>query len=333
MRRRRVELYKTGGPEALRLVEDEAQPPRASELQIAVRASGVAFADVMMRHGKYPGAPKLPYSPGYDVVGTVEAIGSGVSGFALGDAVVALTQFGGYADHVCVAAERALSVPRDLDPVDAVCLVLNYVSAYQMLHHVAEVQRGQRVLVHSAAGGVGTALLQLGRDLGLTMYGTASKAKHAVVEANGGIPIDYRNEDVVARVLELEPGGVDAAFDPIGPASWRRSRECVERGGHVVAFGMIAGFAGDRPNGSMLGALASALAMKTRTRGRRFSFYNVNFRSDPGSFRRDLEAVLALYRDGAIKPVVGAVLPLAQAAEAHRLLASGQVSGKIVLAG
>lgn len=329
--RRRVELYKTGGPDSLRLIEDQQPEPKAREIRVRVRASGVAYADVMMRHGKYPGAPKIPFTPGYDVMGVVDAVGPDAQDFQPGDTVIAVPQFGGYADSVCVDERRAISVPQDIDAQDAVCLALNYVSAYQMLHHYARAKPGDKILVHSAAGGVGTALLQLGGLLGLTMYGTASAGKHDLVEACGGQPIDYRANDFVEVVRQRQPEGLDAVFDPIGADHWLRSRKTLKKGGVLVGFGLLSAFEDDRPVGSLIAVVGRVLRLKVLSAGRRFVFFGINFAKDPPAFRRDLQAVVDLYLAGKIKPHVGKVLPLSEAAEAHRLLAAGAVRGKIVL--
>ena len=190
MRQRQVLLTGVGGPEVLEVVERDAPEPGRGEVRVRVLAAGVAFADVLMRHGKYPGAPKIPFTPGYDLVGEVEKLGEGVGGVTVGQRVAALTQVGSYAQRVVVAAEELVPVPDGVDPAEAVALVLNYVTAYQMLHRVAEVRPGERILVHGAAGGVGTALLDLGRLGGLEAYGTASAAKHDAVRRFRATPID-----------------------------------------------------------------------------------------------------------------------------------------------
>jgi len=326
-----VELYAHGGPDSLRLVHKPVPAPGAGQLLVRVRAAGVAFADVMMRHGKYPGAPPLPFVPGYDIMGEVEAVGEGVQGFHVGDALIAITKFGGYTEAICIEARRALKVDADVDPAEAVTLVLNYVSAYQMLHHIAKVQAGQSILVHSAAGGVGTALLQLARTFGVTTYGTCSAPKAEVVKMYGGVPIDYRKVDFVEEMKKLVPLGVDAVFDPIGGDHWKRSRAVLRRGGHLVGFGTLASFEDDQPRGSMLGVLWRAMTLKLVGRGRRFSFFGVSFEKDPDGFLADLSVVYKLYRAGKIEPHIDGTLPLSEAAEAHRRLSAGEARGKIVL--
>ena len=177
----RVIIKCKGGPEVLKLVEEDLPNPGAAEVRVRVYAVGVAFADVLMRRGMYPGQPPFPFVPGYDIIGEIDAVGEGVTDFRVGQRVAALLMTGGYSQFTIVPEEHLVPVPDRLDPAEAVSLVLNYVTAYQMLHRVGQMRSGQSMLVHSAAGGVGTAALQLGKIIGLTMFGTASKPKHELV--------------------------------------------------------------------------------------------------------------------------------------------------------
>ena len=192
MRYRRIVISRFGGPEVLDVVEDNLRDAGPGEVRVKVLAAGVSWVEFMMRQNTYPSQPKPPFTPGYDVVGLVDQTGDGANQYRLGQRVAALLIHGGYSEYVFVPQDALVPVPDELDPAEAVCLVLNYVTAYQMMHRTVQLQTGQRLLVHSAAGGVGTALLQLGRDIGLQMYGTASKSKHSLIEKLGGRPIDYR---------------------------------------------------------------------------------------------------------------------------------------------
>jgi NADPH:quinone reductase-like Zn-dependent oxidoreductase len=191
MQNRRVVITALGGPEVLQVVNDEVPNPAPGEVRVRIAVSGVAFADVLMRYGLYSPVPALPYSPGYDIVGDIESVGSGVTQWAAGDAVAAITRVGGYSQFINLPEGELFRVPPGLDPAEAVSLVLNYVTAYQLIHRIARLKGGDSVLIHGAGGGVGTAALQLGRIAGLKMFGTASRSKHAQVESLGGIPIDY----------------------------------------------------------------------------------------------------------------------------------------------
>ncbi len=331
MRNRRVVITRKGGPEAMALVEDELADPGTGEVQVRVLASGVAFGDVLKRRGLVPGMPRHPYTPGYDLVGVVEKVGAGVQRLREGDRVAALVVNGANAERANVSADLPVVVPPGPGDAEALCLVLNYVTAWQMLHRVAEVRPGQRVLVHGAAGGVGQALLQLARLADAVAYGTASKAKHGVVERLGGTPIDYQSEDFVRRALELSGGGVDAAFDAVGGRHLRRSWRTLRPGGTLVSYGVSSGLAGG--TGEVLLTFLLLGLLKLRPGGPRVRFYGITVSdcSTPETIRADLAALLALLAKGKLEPVVAARLPLSEAPKAHDLVEHARVAGKVVL--
>src|ERR1700680_1874255 len=234
----RVIVTGLGGPEVLKFVEEEELPqPAANQVRVKVLAAGVAYADVLMRRGMYPATPPFPFTPGYDIVGDIDALGESVKDFRIGQRVAALTMVGGYSRFTLVLAAHLVPVPSGLDPAEAVSMVLNYVTAWQMLHRVAKLHAGQMLLAPAAAGGVGTAALQLGKLAELNMFGTASKPKHELVSALGATPIDYRTEDFVARIRQLAPQGLDCVLDPIGGKQWWSSYSCLRRGGTLVCYG------------------------------------------------------------------------------------------------
>ena len=233
-----IVVTRYGGPDELQLVESPRPEPKLGEVRVRVLAAGVSLPDVMMREGIHPETPTLPFTPGWDLVGVVDQLGDGVSGVEPGQVVAALPIHGAYAEYVCLPARGLVPVPPGLDPGEAVSLVLNYVTAYQMLHRSAKIRPGQRVLIHGAAGGVGSALLQLGRLAGLEMYGTCSSRGAAAVSELGGIPIDYQHQDFVTEIRRLTRDGVDAVFDGIGGTNIWRSRKALRPGGKVVAFGL-----------------------------------------------------------------------------------------------
>jgi NADPH:quinone reductase-like Zn-dependent oxidoreductase len=327
----RVVITGLGGPEVLKWVEEDLPEPGVGQVRVKIFAAGVAFADVLMRHGLYPAAPKFPFAPGYDIVGEIDALGSGVNQFAIGQRVAALTMIGGYSRYTVVPAAHLVSVPEGLDPAESVALVLNYVTAYQMLHRVAKLHAGQRILIHAAAGGVGTAALQLGKEIGLEMFGTASKGKHELVALLGGVPIDYRTENFVARIHQLAPGGVDAVFDPIGGKNWWASYSCLRKGGALVCYGSQTALS----EGKLAAGLGFAMLglIKILPDGKRASWYNVKNLRDafPEMFREDLTRLFELLFQKKIHPVIAERLPLREAARANELLEKGQVSGKLVL--
>jgi len=216
MRHKRVVITHYGGPEVITAIEEDAPTPKTGEVRVKVLAAGVSLPDVLAREGVHPETPRVPYTPGWDLVGTVDQLGEDVTGFDLGQPVAAMPIHGCYAQYVCVPKRKLVPVPAGLDAAEAVALVLNYTTAYQMLHRSAKARPGQRMLIHGASGGVGTAMLQLAKLAGVEMYGTCSAQGAAVVRDLGGIPIDYKNADFVKEVGRLTGDGLDAVFDGIG---------------------------------------------------------------------------------------------------------------------
>jgi NADPH:quinone reductase len=343
MRHTRVIVTRYGGPDALRVVEKECPAPRAGEVRVRVLAAGVAMPDIMAREGVHPETPQVPYTPGWDLVGTVDQLGPGVSGVETGRVVAAMPIHGAYAEFVCLPQGELVPVPAGLDAAEAVSLILNYVTAYQMLHRSARVTSGQRVLFHGASGGVGTALLQLGRLAGLEMYGTCSSRGAAAVAALGGTPIDYRSQDVVGEIRRLTGDGVDAVFDPIGGRHLWDSREVLRPGGKVVGYGNTTALRGEglglaRPGRRnrlhgipvYLLYIAGGWLLPGRRRIVPYSIQTLK-RLKPDLFRQDLATLLGLLAQKQIQPIVAHRFPLAEARRAQELLAQGGVIGKIVL--
>ena len=231
MKHTRIIVTHYGGPDALQVIEEECPEPKHGEVRVRVLAAGVSLPDVMAREGIHPETPPLPFTPGWDLVGVVDRLGDGVSGIEPGQKVAALPIHGAYAEFLCLPQRELVPVPSGLDAAEAVSLILNYVTAYQMLHRSAKVGSGERVLIHGASGGVGTALLQLGRLAGLELYGTCSSRSEPVVTGLGGIAIDYEHQDFVKEVHRLTSEGVDAVFDGIGGKHIWRSRKALRRGG------------------------------------------------------------------------------------------------------
>ena len=334
-RYRRVVVSRTGGPEVLEVVEDDLPSAGRGQTRVRVSAADVSFSDVNLRRGRYPGGPRPPFTPGYAMVGVVDEIGPDVAGLTIGQSVAALTFYGSYSQYLCVPVEQLVAMPESLDPAAAVVLVLSYVSAYQMLHRVAHVGEGDRILVHGAAGGVGTAFLELARLAGVEVWGTASRPKHDLVTRLGATPIDYRSEDFVARIAGATGGrGVDAVFDPMGSAHLRQSIKAVRRGGTLVAYGYYA--AANRGTNAvfdvasqyLLLALWSLPPRRTRT-----TFYDERpfGRRHPDWFREDLTTLFDLLAQGTLNPVIAERLPLEQAVRAHQEIEGAAVQGKIVL--
>jgi NADPH2:quinone reductase len=325
----------------LQVVEEPVPEPAAGAVRVRTLAAGVSFADLLLREGVHPETPRGPITLGWDVVGVVDALGTGVTGVNPASTVAALPVMGGYSEYICLPSDQLVAVPEGLDPAEAVALVLNYVTAYQMLHRCAQVRPGQRLLIHGAGGGIGTALLQLARlVVDVTLYATASERSHEAVAKLGGIPIDYHRVDFVDEIRRLTDDGVDTAFDGIGGSHVWDSFRTLRHGGTVVAYGLtsslergrLAGGLRHRFRGLPLIALymIAAACLPGRRRVRPYSVQRL-MRRQPEWFRDDLAALFELLRMARIEPRIAARVPLAEAARAHELLADGAVPGKIVL--
>lgn len=220
MRHKRVVVTRYGGPEVIAIIEEEIPNPKADEVRVKVLAAGVGLPDLLAREGVHPETPRVPYTPGWDFIGTIDLLGEGVTGFELHRRVAAMPIHGCYAQYVCVRQSKLVPVPAGLDAAEAVAVVLNYVTAYQMLHRSAKAKPGQSILIHGASGGVGSAMLQLAKLAGIEMYGTCSADGVAVVRQLGGISIDCKNTDFVKEIHRLTRDGVDVVFDGIAETTF-----------------------------------------------------------------------------------------------------------------
>jgi NADPH:quinone reductase-like Zn-dependent oxidoreductase len=281
-----------------------------------------------MRRGSYPYAPTIPFVPGYESIGTVDAVGAGVRTLKEGDRVCALLVHGGYATHVVRGAEHWMRVPDGLDDVQAVALVLNYVTAYQMIHRKARLQPGQWALVNAANGGVGQAMLDLLRVHGVSAIGAAAKARHHTVASYGATPIEGRSRPLDAGVHAVRAEGVDAAFDGIGGAHTGQCVSSTRRGGITVWYG----FVGARGL-TALARSALSLFVGAPLRGRRGSFYGVTmlYRKNPQPFLEDLPKLFDLLAQRKITPRIAQTFPLLDARKANERLEAGGIDGKLVL--
>ena len=330
-----VVVARRGGPEVLEYMPVDLVEPGPGEVRVRSEACGISSYDAMLRRYKFPGAPKPPYTPGEDVVGFVDAVGDGVTTPLVGDRVAAWTfgDAGCYAEHVTVAAERTIPVPTGLDAATAVALVVNYLTAAAAMHRAAAVAEGERVLIHGAAGGVGSALAQLGSRAGLEMYGTASAHNHEIVKELGATPIDYRSEDFVARVGELTGDGVDVVFDIIGGGRqlWRSSR-CLRKGGRLVLLGMASAnrrVRGVIPASLLVVGLVNLLPNGKRSPG--MPPLDKIATADMSWYRDTIADLLDLATTGQMMPLVAERFPLAEARRAHERMAEGGYAGKLVL--
>lgn len=323
------------GPESLRAHLSDIPPPPPGQARIRVEAAGVSYGDLLFQRGAVPGGPKPPFTPGCDVTGVIESLGSAVAGLRPGQRVCALIASGGYCTVANLPADRLVPVPDGVTAIQAAGVALNYFIARQMLRRVAQVRSGQRILVHGASGGVGIALLQLTRSIGdVRVWGTCSSANAGVVSDNGADPIDYRESDFV-QVIRAAGERLDAAFDHIGGTHFWRSYRLLRSGGHLVAYGQNAALREDGTPDMRVGAvgfLGGIAAPRLIPDGRRTTFYNAWSLEGkhPAAYREDLSAVLALAAAGEIAPRSTVVLRLEDADKAFRLLERG-APGKIVL--
>jgi NADPH:quinone reductase-like Zn-dependent oxidoreductase len=326
MKYKSVIVTRRGGPEALRVIENDLVEPSARQVRIKVLAAPVCLPDVTARYGQTPFCPRAPFSPGYAVIGTIDAAGQNVINVRAGDRVAALTAFGGYAEYVYWDAARLIPVPKTLDPVKAIPLILNYLVAYQILHRTVSVKPEDKVLIIGASGGIGSALLQLGKLAGLIMYGIASKGKHSILKAYGAMPIDYRTQDFVEVIRRAEPHGLDAVFDGMGGDYFARSYSLLRRGGKLVSYGNPLSTWG------MLKFLGQIALFSLLPDGKSAVPYSTGLsRLDWAPFLEDWAILFKLLEEGKIDPVIAARFPLLEAGQANALLESGQVIGNIVL--
>lgn len=330
---RSVVATRTGPPAVLQVVEQPLRAPAKGEARIRVQAAAVSRPDITVRAGTalYSGTPlgkKTPFVPGYAVIGTVDALGPGATDAAIGDRVGVLTVTGGYTEVLYWRSDRLIPVPAAVDAGEAVTLILNYLVAYQTLHRAGNARRGETLLVIGASGGIGTALLQLGRLAGLRVYGLASAAKHATVAALGATPIDYRAQDFVAVLRQAEPEGIDVVIDGMMRLEYiEGSLNLLRQGGRLVSFGEPAS----------LGALARILALAAKVKlfptGKSFKLYGTStyFLFDRKPYEEDWATLFTLLVRQEIAPVIAARFPIAEAAQANALLESGAVTGNVVL--
>ena len=319
-----VIVTQRGGPQTLQIIENDLRPPAPGEVRVRILATPVCQDDVAARVGNRPFPPKLPFVPGYSILGVVDALGEGVTGTAVGDRVAALTTIGGYAEYIYLDPQKLVQVPVSLDPAQAVVLILNYLVAYQTLHRVAQVKPGDKILIVGASGGVGTAYLQLGKLAGLKMYGLASPSKHGQLVEWGAIPIDYHSQDFVEVIRQAEPDGLDFVFNGMGEEYFARELAVLRRGGVLIHYG------GPQSFSRFLLLVAEILLFNLLPNGKTIKGYGTH-RLGVELFKEDWTALFKLLEAGSIKPVIAARFSLLEAARANQLLESGQVTGNLVL--
>lgn len=325
-------------PAQLQIRQRTLPPPRRGEALVQIDAAGISFAEQAMRRGLYPGQPAFPFVPGYDFVGRIVAVGQGVSESRVGARVAAITKLGGWATHLLTPAHGLVHVPEGITDAQAETVLVNGVTAWQMLFREAEVKGGQTILVHGANGGVGTVLCGLARHFGMRVIGTASPRNHEALRAMGAEPLDYDAPDLADRVRALAPGGVDAAFDHLGLESARISYRLLAPGGSLIVYGNASSLGGKTAIVRVfLRLVLQLLLWKLRPKSHYVTFYNfwAGRWLRPKRFRnriaQDLATLFYLLREGIIDPPVAAQFPLTDVAAAMTLAESRTVQGKIVL--
>jgi len=330
-RNRVVQVTRFGDPDVLEVVDVPLPTAGRGEVRVRVLASSLNYTEVLIRRHLYPQTMRLrpPFVMGYDVVGEIDQIGDGVRDFQIGDRVADMTVVGSNADYRTLRAGDVARVPAGVDAAEAATLILSWTTAYQLLHRAARVQRGQRVLVHGAAGAVGQALLMLGRLAGLELWGTARGEHVALVRELGATAIDYQREDFT-RVL---PGGFDVIVDGVGEDGYRRSYAALKRGGLLCAIGFSASVQAQRRMLPIVMEIARLYLWRLLPDGKRARFYSVNVMRarHPAWFREDLERLFGLLATRAIRPRVAERISFDEIAEAHRRLEAGGLEGKLVL--
>jgi len=330
-RNRVVQVSLFGDPERLEVVDAPLPTASRGELRVRVLASSLNYTEVLIRRHLYPQTMGLrpPFVMGYDVVGAIDQLGEGVHDFQIGDRVADMTVVGSNADYRTLRANDVARVPEGVDAAEAATLILSWTTAYQLLHRAARVQRGQRVLVHGAAGAVGQALLMLGRLAGIELWGTARGEHMALVRELGATPIDYQHEDFT-RVL---PGGFDVIVDGVGEDGYRRSYAALKPGGLLCAIGFSASVQAQRRMLPIVMEIARLYLWRLLPGGKRARFYSVNAMRarHPTWFKEDLERLFGLLATGAIRPRIAERISFDEVADAHRRLETGGLEGKLVL--
>lgn len=334
---RAIWITRSGGPEVLEVRETADPVAGPGQVRVRAHACGLNFAELSARQGIYPDAPKPPFVAGYEGAGIVDQVGEGVTSVAAGDRVLYLSRFGGHADTVVVPASNAFPMPAEMSFEEAAAIPVNYLTAYHSLFQVARVRSGDRVLVHMAAGGVGTAAIQLLRGTGVIGFGTASKGKHDYVREQGcQHPIDYRSEDYVQRVRELTSGeGVDYILDALGGADWAKGYGLLREGGMLICFGAANA---SQPGGRSVLRLAKLVwgmpsfrPFKLMNDNRGVAGVNMGamwHRAD--MLGEHMKQIMALYASGQVKPHIDSVHSFAKAKDGFARLEMGKNQGKVI---
>ena len=332
-----VAITKAGSPSVLKIIEIDMPVPKEGEVIIEVHYAGINFADTLMRLGLYQPRPPFPFTPGYEVSGIIKSLGKGVSGFEVGQRVVAAMQTGGQCSHVSVKSSRVIPIPDEMGLDEAAAMPVTYLTAHHMLHYLGHLKKGESVLIHGGAGGVGTAALQLCQWAGIEqVWATASGHKSKIIESFGGIPIDRHKEDFTRIINDATNGrGVDHILDPIGGDNLKKSLGCLAEGGRLYTYGLSS--AAPNSKRSLLKAFFAlrktpkfdALRLMTRNRG----VFGVHMGTwkDESAMAEQLDRILGGVKDGHLKPVIDSVFDASDVAKAHQHIHDAKNVGKVLL--
>tara|TARA_B100001094_G_scaffold27165_1_gene22635 strand:+ start:168 stop:1190 length:1023 start_codon:yes stop_codon:yes gene_type:complete len=332
-----IAITKAGSPSVLKIQDIDMPSPSEGEVCIEVCYAGINFADTLMRLGLYQPRPPFPFTPGYEVSGTIHSIGSGVTEFEVGQRVVAAMPTGGQCSHVTVKVSRVIPIPDDMGLDEAAAMPVTYLTAHHMLHYLGHLKKGDTVLIHGGAGGVGTAALQLCQWAGIEkVWATASGHKAEIIKSFGGIPIDRHNEDFTQIVKDATNNrGVDHILDPIGGDNLTRSLSCLAEGGRLYTYGLSS--AAPTSKRSLLKAFFAlrktpkfdALRLMTRNRG----VFGVHMGTwkDEEAMSQQLNRIIEGVKEGHLKPVIDSVFDAKDVAKAHQHLHDAKNVGKVLL--
>jgi len=326
MKYKSVVISKRGGPEVLQVTENDFRKLANDEVLVKIQACAIGGTDISMRYYKYLLAPKIPFVPGYEIIGTIESAGSDVNKVKVGDRVAALTIYGGYSEYIYLQQDHLVKVPESIDSAEAAVIVLNYTSAYQMLKKIARVKEGDRIFVTGASGGVGTAFLDLAKMENLKVYGSASVDKQEKLKQFGAILIDYKNEDLFTTVLKIAPEGLDYVFDGVGGEYITQSQKILHPGGMLVEYGFLF-----KSTSYFIKSLLALFSAPLKGVKSKFYGISVNYKKDKADVLSDISQLFILLENGKIHPLIYKRLPILEAAEANKIFESGQVCGNIVL--
>ena len=316
--------HEFGGPELLRLGEVALPPAGPGQLKIAIHACGLNFADALMIQGLYQEKPPFPFSPGMEIAGEIIEVGEGVDGLHPGDRVAAMCGHGGFAQEVIVPAGMALRLPDKMDFVTGAAFVVAYGTSHLALSHRAHLQPGETLLVHGAAGGVGLTAVELGKLMGATVIATASSAAKLALAQQYGADhlINYQTESFRDQVLAITEGrGADVIYDPVGGPVFTQSVRCIAWEGRLLVIGFASGEIAQFPTNLALVKNFSLVGL----------YWGRYAQQNPTVLRHSMRQLLEWYADGRLRPHISQVLPLAQGAEALRILLERRAQGKVVL--